>query len=106
MDNTCLFCRFAQDREKEFVYADDRVMVFPDIHPKRATHLLIVPREHVHDVIALTDDTLWAHVRTVIAHLVKQNGLEGKGIEIRINASGAQEINHLHIHLLSNAPSM
>lgn len=100
MDN-CLFCKFAKGEiKKEFLYEDDDVMVFPDIHPVRSVHLLVVPKSHIPDLLALEDSSLWQKLLTVAQNMVKREGLSDKGFRIGINGGGAQVVNHLHIHLM------
>lgn len=96
----CLFCKFAtQTIPKDFIYEDEDIMVFPDIHPIKPTHLLIVPKRHIHAFEDLEDDMLLGKIRKVIQDMAKKHGLQGKGYRIIINAGGAQGIDHLHIHL-------
>lgn len=100
MDN-CLFCKFAKGEiKKEFLYEDDDVMVFPDIHPVRPVHLLVVPKSHISDLLVLEDSSLWQKLLTVVQNMVKREGLSDKGFRIGINGGGAQVVNHLHIHLM------
>lgn len=99
MDN-CLFCKFATKEEpKEFVYEDDQVMVFNDIHPVKPVHLLIVPKKHYADLMDVEDKSLLSKMLEVIELMAKQKGLHRNGYRVLINGGGAQEIMHLHIHL-------
>lgn len=96
----CIFCKI-RDREipKEFTYEDDDVMVFPDIHPVKPVHLLVVPKEHIEDFLGIPKNGLLEKLRTVIAKMVKEEGLDKKGYRLVVNGGGAQIINHLHIHV-------
>jgi histidine triad (HIT) family protein len=97
----CLFCKFATGEiKKEFLYEDDDVMVFPDIHPVRPVHLLIVPKSHIPDFLELKDSAIMEKLITVAQNMVKREGLTDKGFRLGINGGGAQVINHLHIHLM------
>lgn len=98
--NSCIFCKI-RDREipKEFTYEDDEIMVFPDIHPVRPVHLLIVPKKHYYDLTEVRDEKLLVRFMEVIEKMVTQNGLDKKGYRVGINGGGAQAIEHLHIHL-------
>lgn len=99
--NDCIFCKI-RDGEiaKEFTYQDDELMVFPDIHPIKPSHLLIVPKVHVADFSALEDESLKVKLFGTIQKMAKEQGLEGKGYRIVVNGGGAQHVDHLHIHLL------
>jgi histidine triad (HIT) family protein len=96
----CIFCKI-RDRKiaKEFTYEDEDIMVFPDIHPYKSTHLLIVPKEHIEDFGELNDQVLMTKIKTVLDKMVSEK-LNGKGYRIAINGGGAQAIQHLHFHLM------
>lgn len=100
MDN-CIFCKIGNKIiPKEFVYEDKDIMVFPDIHPLKPVHLLIVPKKHMEDFTNLKDDDLLSKIRKALQALVKKEKLENKGYRIVVNGGGAQIIKHLHFHLL------
>lgn len=100
MDN-CTFCKIARhELPKEFTYEDEDIMVFPDIHPVKPTHLLIVPKKHITDFLALEDETLWNKIREVAQNMVRQFNLVETGFRLSTNGGGAQQIDHFHMHLL------
>ena len=97
----CIFCKIAnKEMPKEFVYEDEDLMVFPDIHPAKPVHLLIVPKKHIAEFTAVTDITLHAKIAQVINNLILQNNLSNAGYRITVNGGGAQVVNHLHYHLM------
>ena len=100
MDN-CIFCKI-RDGEipKEFTYQDEDVMVFPDIHPFKPIHLLIVPKKHVSDFLELSEIGLTKKLLEVTQKMVKETKLDSKGYRVAVNGAGAQIIKHLHIHLI------
>lgn len=96
----CIFCKIREKKiPAKFVYEDDDFMVFPDIHPIKPVHLLIVPKKHIADFMHIDDPSLMDKARVVLQKMVKEQGLESKGFRIVINGGGAQEVPHLHIHL-------
>jgi histidine triad (HIT) family protein len=100
----CLFCRIvAGEIPGDFVYEDERVVVFRDINPKAEVHLLLVPREHIPSLNELTPehDALIAHLMRLLPKLAREQGLEdGFRTIINTGPGGGQIIFHLHIHLL------
>lgn len=97
----CIFCKIAKHEvPKDFTYESEEVMAFPDIHPLRPVHLLVMPKKHFPDFMDFTADSVLKEMREVIQKLVKKNGLEKKGYRIGINGGGAQLIDHLHVHIL------
>lgn len=96
----CVFCSIANHEiDKVFTYEDNDVMVFPDIHPVKPVHLLIVPKEHIATFSHLENDKLLVKIRKVIQKMIRKAELEGKGYKIAINGGGLQIIDHLHLHL-------
>lgn len=97
----CTFCKI-RDRiiPKEFTYEDDEVMVFPDIHPLKPIHLLIVPKIHIGDLLMIKDKLLMMKLTKVVQEMIKKQDLADKGYRVVINGGGAQIIDHLHFHLM------
>ena len=91
-----------------FLYRDDRVVAFRDIHPRAPTHLLIVPVKPIPTSNDVTgdDEGLLGHMLVVAAQLAAQQGIarDGYRLIINCNAHGGQEVYHLHIHLLGGKP--
>lgn len=97
----CIFCKIATHQmPKEFTYEDEDIMVFPDIHPVKPTHLLIVPKKHFTDFLAMNEEFIWNKIREVLQNMVRQFNLVETGFRISINGGGAQQIDHFHIHLM------
>jgi len=98
---SCIFCKI-RDRiiPKEFTYEDEDLMVFPDIHPLKPIHLLIISKKHIKDFSDLQDDNLFGKIRKVIQQMVKKQNLENKGYRVVVNGGGAQILDHFHVHLM------
>lgn len=101
MMKNCIFCKI-KDRiiSKKFIYEDEDLMVFPDIHPLKPIHLLIIPKKHIDDLLMMNDEDLMIKLTKIIKKMVKEQKLENKGYRIVVNGGGAQIIQHLHFHLL------
>ena len=97
----CIFCKI-RDRiiPKEFNYEDEDVMVFPDIHPRRPVHLLIVPKKHAADFLMINEADLMMKLTKTIQKMIKEQKIEDKGYRLVVNGGGAQLIDHFHIHLM------
>lgn len=101
----CIFCKIARrEIPKEFTYEDEEIIAFPDIRPLKPIHLLIVPKKHINDLLDITDPTLFEKLGKVIQLVAHQKGLTDKGYRVVINGGGAQEVPHLHIHLMGPLP--
>ncbi len=103
-DPDCLFCKIvAGEIPSEQVYSDEQIIVFKDINPKAAVHLLIVPREHIISINELEEqhDSLVAHIMRSLPKIAKEQGLEnGFRTVINTGSGGGQLVFHLHFHLL------
>lgn len=98
---SCIFCKI-RDKEipKEFIYEDESLMVFPDIHPVKPVHLLLIPKKHIADFLDIDDAALMDKIRVVAQKLVKEQHLEDKGYKLVVNGGGGQVVPHLHMHLM------
>jgi histidine triad (HIT) family protein len=97
----CVFCKI-KDRviSKEFTYEDEEVMVFPDIHPFKPIHLLVVPKIHIEDYLEFNNSELSSKVKLVINKMIKEQKLENKGYRVSVNGGGAQMVKHVHFHVM------
>lgn len=93
-----------------FIYEDDHVVAFPDIAPKAATHVLIIPKQHIESLQDVTDAdaALMGHILVAANRIAGQLGVKTGGYRLITNAgSGAgQEVPHLHFHLLAGSPKL
>jgi histidine triad (HIT) family protein len=109
VDNDCLFCRIvAGEIPATVVYETDTTLAFRDIDPKAPVHVLVIPKEHYPDVVALAlaAPALSADVLAAAAAVAEAEGLRGDGFRLIFNTGGyaGQEVFHAHGHLLGGAP--
>lgn len=97
----CIFCKI-RDKEipTEFIYRDEDVMVFRDLHPLKPIHLLIVPTKHIEEFTAIEDDVVFVKIGRVIQQMIAEQDLQDRGYRIHNNGGGFQDIDHLHFHLI------
>ncbi|MBC8590773.1 histidine triad nucleotide-binding protein [Wansuia hejianensis] len=103
--NNCLFCKIVSGEiPSKFVYEDEKVVVFEDIHPQAPVHLLIVPKIHIASADDIDEENaqIIGHIFLVAKKLAKDIGLK-KGYRIVNNCKelGGQSVDHIHFHLLS-----
>jgi histidine triad (HIT) family protein len=88
----------------QFVYRDERVVAFRDIHPRAPIHILIVPIDPIAtaDDVRPEDEALLGHLFVVAAQIARSEGIAAAGYRLIVNCRehGGQEIYHLHVHLL------
>ena len=100
----CLFCKIvAGEIPAEIVYEDEQILVFKDINPRAAVHLLAIPKIHLTSLEDLTSEhqMLIGHIMVQLPHLARAQGLpDGFRAIINSGPGGGQEVGHLHVHLL------
>ncbi|MBP5534099.1 MAG: HIT domain-containing protein [Alphaproteobacteria bacterium] len=92
------------------IYEDSYVIAFPDIHPKAATHVLVVPKNAYVDFNDLMENAsaeeikgIFAAVKKVAAQLDVIDA--GYRLVMNVGVGAGQEVPHLHVHILSNKES-
>jgi len=105
MESDCLFCKISQGKtDTEILYENDTLVVFRDINPAAAIHLLIVPKKHIRSVNDLTavEQPILSEMVMVAKDMAVQQGVEKSGYRLFINVErgGGQVIFHLHMHLV------
>ena len=92
------------------VYEDEHVLAFNDIAPKAATHIVIVPKQHMVGLQDATnaDATLLGHLMVAANIIAEKVGVKQQGYRIITNAGqgAGQEVPHLHLHLLAGSPHL
>jgi histidine triad (HIT) family protein len=88
-------------------YEDDRCLAFHDVAPQAPVHLLVIPKEPISSLAAVsdTDSPLLGHLVRVATQLAVQLELtNGYRLVINCGPDGGQSVDHLHIHLLGGRP--
>ena len=100
----CVFCRIvAGEIPSHTVYEDDTTLAFLDIHPATRGHTLVIPKQHVADLLSADTLALEATVRAsqLVARILHKH-LQADGINIVQNNGSAagQDVLHYHVHLI------
>jgi len=109
VDTDCLFCRIAAGEiPATVVHETDTTLAFRNINPEAPVHVLVIPRAHHADVVALAqaDPGLAADLLAAAAAVAEAEGLRGDGFRLLFNTGGyaGQEVFHVHGHLLGGRP--
>ena len=92
---------------KDFLYEDNEILAFRDIHPVAPVHVLIIPKQPIESIATLTDAEapLVGRMFAVARDIAKNLNISEKGYKllIRVGRDGGQEIAHLHLHLIGGA---
>ncbi|XP_072987611.1 bifunctional adenosine 5'-phosphosulfate phosphorylase/adenylylsulfatase HINT4 isoform X3 [Typha latifolia] len=106
MANPCVFCQIAQgSTSTALLYADERVVAFPDIKPSAFRHYLVIPVEHISTVNELQGRVehhqLVNHMLNVGKDLLKRDAPESELHRFGFHRPPFNSVNHLHLHCLA-----
>lgn len=101
----CLFCAIvAGDIPATVVYETPAVLAFRDINPQAPTHVVVIPKAHHTDAVALAtaDPTLAGELLQAAGAVAAADGIAGSGYRLVFNtgADGGQTVGHTHCHVL------
>jgi histidine triad (HIT) family protein len=92
----------------DIVYEDDAVLAFRDVTPQASTHIVIIPKKPITNLLgAEPDDTLLlGQLMQAAVHVARTLGLDESGFRVVVNVGpdGGQSVDHLHLHLLGGRP--
>ena len=105
MEKDCTFCGILSGNiPTEFLFENDKVVVFKDIHPIAPTHLLIVPKKHIRSINDLKEDDarIVSDMIMVAKNTAQKVSVSKSGYKLFFNVEqgGGQVIFHLHLHLV------
>lgn len=101
MEN-CVFCKIIKrEMETNFIVENQDVVVFNDLKPQAATHLLILPTQHVPTFMDInsTHKEIFLKMTETAQNLIRDRNL-GEAYKIIFNGGKYQHVPHLHWHLL------
>jgi len=89
------------------IYEDGLIFAIRDINPRAPIHALIITKQHIASVRALTQDhgPLLGHIYLTANRLADDFDIGERGYRLAFNVGmeGGQTIYHLHLHLLGGA---
>ena len=105
----CLFCKIARAEIKtDYLYKNERIVAFRDIHPQAPQHILIIPRQHIATLNDLDESNspLLGEMILTAKNLAAKMGFAKSGYRILMNCNndGGQTVYHIHLHLLAGRP--
>lgn len=101
MSNDCIFCKIINgDFGTEFVYENEYVAAFNDLHPKAPIHVLVVPKKHYASLNEVDDKELLGELMWAVKEVAKRTGLKAYKTCINTGKEAGQVVFHLHIHVM------
>ena len=102
----CLFCGIvAKKIPATIVLETDKSIAFRDIGPKAPVHILVIPKEHIENLMALEarHADILGDIHITIQKVARQEGIAGKGFRTVVNngKDSGQAVGHLHYHVFA-----
>lgn len=103
MEN-CIFCSIIQgDIPSSKVYEDEQVLAFLDISQTTKGHTLVIPKQHVRNLLEMTAETashLFARIPKIARAIQSATGATAMNIINNNEALARQTVFHAHVHLV------
>ena len=97
-----IFCRIIEGEiPSRVIFEDEVVKVSMDVSPRSNGHLLVLPKEHYHDLYDISDEVLsciMVVARKMGELLTEKLGCDG--ITLEQNNGISQEVKHFHLHII------
>jgi diadenosine tetraphosphate (Ap4A) HIT family hydrolase len=102
-DQNCIFCKIISGQiPSKIIYQTDYSIVLQDIAPQAPIHYLIIPKNHIQDIISCTNPDIVVDLMSIPAILANQLGGQTAFKLLTNNGYAAgQRVFHLHFHFLS-----
>jgi histidine triad (HIT) family protein len=98
----CPFCAIARgELAASVVLRDEHVVAFLDTRPVFKGHVLVVPRQHIADLLELPRsemEPLLSAVQRIAGAM--ETGLSADGSFVAVNTKISQSVPHLHVHVV------
>ncbi|HNP74968.1 MAG TPA: HIT family protein [bacterium] len=100
----CIFCRIiAGEIPSDKIYEDDEVVAFLDIAPVNPGHVLVIPKAHYPDLLALPEQLavqLVIVARKIAPAIITGVGAAGFNLTLNNGVVAGQAVGHVHLHLI------
>ena len=103
---SCIFCKIIKKEiPADTIFEDEDVIAFKDIKPIAPIHIVIIPKKHIVSIVDIKerDITLMGKLIMTAKKIADDLKISKNGYKllIRVGRGGGQEIDHIHLHLLS-----
>ena len=107
-DQNCIFCKIiAGQIPGKIIYQTELSIVLQDIAPQAPIHYLIIPKQHIQDLVSCTDKDILADLMSIPAYLSQLVGQQHNTdhVDFKLITSNGyaagQRVFHLHFHFLA-----
>jgi histidine triad (HIT) family protein len=103
-DPNCVFCKvIAGEIPGEVVDSDDYTVTVMDINPATRGHVVVIPREHSENLLAVSEEDLAATMkaaRRMIERISEALAPAGFNVLNNMGRAAWQSIFHFHVHVI------
>ena len=103
-DQNCIFCKIlAGDIPSAVVYEDDDFKVILDVGPAAKGHMLILPKEHYADIMAMPEDLVakaFILAKKMATKMESVLGCDGINVVQNNGEAAGQTVRHYHMHII------
>lgn len=92
---------FSGKTKVETVLETDHVLAFHHTKPAYPLHIVIVPKQHITQLVDVVDFSIVEKVFEVAVQIIQTLQLHTKNYRTIINGGDFQDSKHLHFHLIS-----
>lgn len=100
----CIFCKIiAGEIPSSKIYEDEKVLAFLDISQTTKGHTLVIPKEHVRNMLEMSDQTaadVFARLPKLARAIKTATGAKGLNILNNNEEVAGQTVFHAHIHII------
>lgn len=105
--NECIFCAINEGKiPSTKITETEDIMVIKDIAPKASIHYLIIPKHHIKDIQAFSEqEKELAGNMLLMAQKLSESLPEPKAFRLVVNsgAQAGQQVFHVHMHFLAGS---
>ncbi len=102
--NDCIFCKIIKKQiPADFIYENDKIVAFLDIHPSNKGHTLVVPKEHHADLLETPDNVLaeiMSKTKQIAPAVIKAVNAQGFNTIFNTKPAAGQMVFHTHLHII------
>lgn len=102
--NTCVFCKIIKKEiQADFIYEDEYIAAFLDIHPTNIGHTLVVPKKHFEDFVSTPDDIaqkIILAIKKITPKILKAVKAPACNISTNNGKESGQVVEHAHFHII------
>ncbi len=105
-NTTDFYCDFVLNNKIEVKkeIETENVLAYHHTRPFWTTHIVIIPKQHITELVEVKDFEIIKEIFEVVQQLVKKYNFHKTNFKILTNGGEFQDSRHLHFHLISGEP--